>query len=90
MALLVGIPSLAFEHGNADREAAPSRVVIVEPIAVREAIASEMIGIPVETLRQRRKQRTGPPYRKDGASVLYLVKDLRNWAENLPAPEMTT
>ena len=90
MALLIGIPSLCVEQGRPDREAAPSKVVIVEPIAVREDIASEMLGIPKETLRQHRKRRTGPPFRKDGASVLYLVKDLRAWAESLPSPEMVS
>lgn len=88
MAVLVGIPSLAVERGHADHEAAPSRVVIVEPIAVREAVASEMLGISAETLRSRRKKRTGPPFKKDGATVIYLVKDLRAWAEGLPSPEM--
>ena len=90
MAVLVGIPSLAVERGHADHEAAPSRVVIVEPLSVREAVASEMLGIPVETLRYRRKLRTGPPFRKDGASVVYVVAELRSWLEGLPAPEMTT
>ena len=88
MTVLVGIPSLAVEHGRADREAAPSRVIVVEPIAVREGVAADMLGIPAETLRQHRKHRTGPPFRKSGASVIYLVKDLRNWAENLPSPGM--
>jgi hypothetical protein len=86
----VGITPLSIEHGDSSREAAPSKMIVVEPIAVREALASEMIGIPVETLRQHRKRRTGPPFRKDGATVLYLVKELRNWAESLPSPEMAS
>jgi hypothetical protein len=44
----------------------------------------------METLRLRRKQRTGPPFRKDGSSVIYLVKDLRAWVESLPAPQMVS
>ena len=60
----------------------------MEPICVREELASAMTGIPVETLRAHRKTRTGPPFRKEGASVLYLVKDLKAWAEALPSPEM--
>lgn len=88
--VVMGLPNLMLEHGRADREAAASHVVVVEPIAVREELASAMLGIPMETMRMRRKQRTGPPYRKDGSSVLYLVADLRAWAEALPAPQMAS
>ena len=88
--VVVGLPALHLVAGQADRYAAPSQVIVVEPIAVREDLASAMTGIPVETLRQHRKTRTGPPFRKDGASVLYLTKDLRAWAEALPAPQMAS
>lgn len=86
--VVVGLPALHLVAGRADQHAAPTQVVVVEPICVREELASAMIGIPVETLRAHRKTRTGPPFRKEGASVLYLVKDLKAWAEALPSPEM--
>jgi hypothetical protein len=88
--VVVGLPNLALAMGQFDRYPAPQQVVIVEPLAVRETIASAMLGIPMETLRLRRKQRTGPPFRKDGSSVIYLVKDLRAWVESLPAPQMVS
>lgn len=86
--VVVGLPALHLVAGRADQHAAPTQVVVVEPICVREELASAMTGIPVETLRTHRKTRTGPPFRKEGASVLYLVKDLKAWAEALPSPEM--
>ena len=89
-AVVMGLPNLALLQGRADREGEPMRVVVVEPIAVREDIASAMTGIPMETLRLRRKQRTGCPYKKEGSSVVYLVKDLRAWVESLPAPQMVS
>ncbi|HCZ33023.1 MAG TPA: hypothetical protein DHV93_05945 [Holophagaceae bacterium] len=82
--VVVGLPALHLVAGQADRHEAPSQVVVVEPIAVREDLASAMTGIPPETLRAHRKTRTGPPYRKDGATVLYLTRELREWAEALP------
>ena len=87
--VVVGLPALHLVAGQADRHAAPSQVIVVEPIAVREDLAAAMTGIPPETLRAHRKNRTGPPYRKDGATVIYLTKDLRSWAESLPAPALS-
>lgn len=81
---VLGLPSLLLEHGQADREEEARRVVVVEPLSVREDMASAMTGIPVETLRAHRKTQTGPPYSKDGASVIYIVDDLRAWLRSLP------
>ncbi|MBP1627176.1 MAG: hypothetical protein H6Q00_1651 [Holophagaceae bacterium] len=77
-------PSEIIEHGQSDRENGPTRVIVVEPIAVREDVAGLMLGMPVETLRDWRKKRTGPPCRKAGATVIYLVEDLRAWAKSCP------
>ena len=87
--VVVGLPALHLLAGQADRHEAPTQVIVVEPIAVREDLASAMTGIPTETLRVHRKNRTGPPFRKDGASVLYLTRELRAWAEGLPAPALS-
>lgn len=87
--VVVGLPALHLVAGQADHHAAPSQVIVVEPISVREDLASAMTGIPVETLRQHRKTLTGPPFKKHGATVLYLTNALRAWAEALPAPDMS-
>jgi threonine dehydrogenase-like Zn-dependent dehydrogenase len=87
--VVVGLPALHLMAGQADRHAAPTQVIVVEPIAVREELAAAMTGIPAETLRAHRKNRTGPPFRKDGATVLYLTRELRAWAEALPAPALS-
>lgn len=79
-------PQEVIVRGQADREEEPTRVVVVEPISVREDIASLMIGIDEETLRSWRKLRIGPPYRKPGRVVLYLVEELREWVRSAPAP----
>jgi hypothetical protein len=74
-------------RGRADREEEPTRVVVVEPISVREDIAALMIGLDEETLRGWRKLRTGPPFRKAGRKVvLYMVEELREWVKSCPAP----
>ncbi len=82
--VVMGLPSLLLEAGRFDREEEARRVVVVEPLSVREDMASAMTGIPVETLRAHRKTQTGPPYSKDGASVIYIVDDLRAWLRSLP------
>ena len=73
-------------RGQADHEEEPTRVVVVEPIAVREDIASLMLGVAEETLSGWRKLRIGPPFRKAGSVVIYLVDELRDWAKACPAP----
>jgi len=87
--VVVGLPALHLLAGQADRHEAPTQVIVVEPISVREDLASAMTGVPVETLRAHRKTLTGPRFKKDGATVLYLTKDLRAWAEALPSPALS-
>lgn len=78
----------AIERGLAALEDAPTRTIVVEPLAVREGLASQMLGMSVESLRAHRKMRTGPPYRKIGATVVYVVADLRAWLAVQPSPKM--
>ena len=59
------------------------------PLAVSEFKASEITGFSVSYFRKSRSEgapgnRTaGPPYVKDGKCVLYKVKDLLEWVEQL-------
>ena len=46
------------------------------PKVVDENQAAEIIGKKVQTLRNYRHIRKGPPYIKDGRSVRYFVDDL--------------
>ena len=87
MLVSVGLkPTEVIVRGQADREEEPTHVVVVEPIAVREDLAALMIGVAEETLSSWRKLRTGPPFRKAGGAVIYLVEELRVWANSCPAP----
>jgi len=48
---------------------------------VDEYVTSDQIGIPVKTLRNMRWAGGGPPYFKLGASVRYLIPEVREWIE---------
>lgn len=48
---------------------------------VNETQAAEMLGRAVQTLRNDRHLRQGPPYIKIGRSVRYQVGDLLNYLE---------
>lgn len=87
MLVVAGLnPHELIVRGQADREEEPTHVVVVEPIAVREDIASLMIGLAEETLSSWRKLRIGPPFRKAGSVVIYPVDELRAWVKACPAP----
>jgi predicted DNA-binding transcriptional regulator AlpA len=77
-------PYVPVSRGSAAQEDEPSRVVVVEPIAVREDVAAQLVGLDGETLRYWRKQRKGPPYRKLGSAVVYEVAELRAWVQEQP------
>jgi hypothetical protein len=49
---------------------------------VTEFEAAEILGRAVQTLRNDRHLRQGPPYIKIGRSVRYQVSDLLNYIEN--------
>ena len=82
--VVVGLPALHLLAGQADRHEAPTQVIVVEPIAVREDLCSAMTGYPVETLRHFRKTLTGLLPRKQGAICLYYLEDMREHFRNLP------
>lgn len=82
--VVVGLPALHLVAGRADHHEAPTHVVVVEPIAVREDLCSAMTGYPVETLRTFRKTRTGLLPRKQGAICLYYLEDIKEHFRNLP------
>jgi len=46
---------------------------------VNEIDAARMLGLSVQTLRNYRYLRTGPPYLKLGRAVRYLVEDLEKY-----------
>jgi hypothetical protein len=82
--VVVGLPALHLLAGRADQHEAPTQVVVVEPIAVREDLCSAMTGYPVETLRGFRKTRTGLLPRKQGAICLYYLEDIHEHFRKLP------
>ena len=79
-------PLEIIERGQADREEEPSRVVVVEPMAVREDIMALMLGLSADTLSAWRKLKEGPPYRKLGGAVVYVVEEVRAWVKAQPEP----
>jgi hypothetical protein len=48
---------------------------------VNERAASKFLGLAVQTLRNMRTQRRGPPYAKFGKAVRYSIQDLLAWVE---------
>jgi hypothetical protein len=50
-----------------------------KPLAVNEFDASVILSTPVQTLRNHRHLRKGPPYLKLGKAVRYLVEDLERY-----------
>jgi hypothetical protein len=53
-----------------------------ENLAVRDVKAAKICCVAVQTLRNWRCQRKGPPYIKIGRSVRYRVNDLLDYLEN--------
>jgi len=51
------------------------------PRVVDEHDAARIIGKKVQTMRNLRCQRKGPPYLKMGSSVRYLVPDLLSYLQ---------
>ena len=47
-----------------------------------ESIAAEKLGVAVQTLRNWRCQRKGPPYLKIGRNVRYQCEDLYEYKQN--------
>lgn len=78
-------PYIPVFQGDRNLESEPRRVVVVEPIAVRERIAAQLLGVDEETLRTWRKAQKGPPCKKCGGAVVYVLTELRTWASSLPA-----
>ena len=48
---------------------------------LRTPHAAEYLGLSPRTLEKHRTYGTGPRYRKIGGRVIYLVADLRSWAD---------
>jgi hypothetical protein len=46
---------------------------------VSDVIAAKILSVGVQSLRNWRHRRTGPPYCKRGTLVRYLVKDLLDY-----------
>ncbi|MFZ5451385.1 MAG: helix-turn-helix domain-containing protein [Thermodesulfobacteriota bacterium] len=44
-----------------------------------EKAAAKFLGLAVQSLRNRRSRRLGPPYVKIGGRVLYLLADLQDF-----------
>lgn len=55
--------------------------ILAENKVVDENKASELLGQAVQTLRNDRHLRKGPPYIKLGRSVRYRVKDLLEYLD---------
>ena len=47
--------------------------------ALDERQAAKILGIAVQSLRNRRCRRVGPPYHKIGSRVVYSLKDLEEF-----------
>jgi predicted DNA-binding transcriptional regulator AlpA len=58
------------------------RPVIEAPRWIREKEASQIIGIALQTLRNWRHQRVGPPYSKVGRAVRYRLDELIDFMES--------
>jgi len=50
--------------------------------AVNDREAAKILGLAIQTLRNWRHNRKGPPYIKLGESVWYQVRDLLEYMEN--------
>lgn len=67
----------ASQRGKAQKQLAEEgEVKMMQSLAVNEYVAAEMLCVGVQSLRNYRCLRKGPPYVKMGRSVRYLVSDL--------------
>ena len=53
----------------------------IPPRYLRTQEAARFLGLSERTLEKHRTYGTGPTYRKLGGRVVYLVDDLRAWAD---------
>lgn len=60
---------------------APSMQHPPEPEAVDERAAAPIVGLKPSTLKKLRVRGGGPPYRKLGHAVRYVVTELRAWRD---------
>jgi hypothetical protein len=49
-----------------------------------ERQAAQVLGLAVQSLRNRRCKRQGPPYVKIGGRVVYLLADLQGFSPGAP------
>lgn len=60
-------------------------IVVMEPLAVDVKIASQMVGLSVSTLNNRRGTgKDSPPFYYEGAAVLYPVAGLKAYVASRP------
>lgn len=63
----------------------------IEPLAVNVKEASRLVGLSVSTLNNKRNTgKDGPPFFRDGKSVLYPMDGLKAWIANRPTFTNTT
>lgn len=55
------------------------------PELLNENQVAQRLGVSIATVRRWRSQKTGPKFRKLGASVRYASDDLKSWIEAQPS-----